>query len=31
VVADLGPDRVRALLPVLREMRLRFERDDPAA
>ncbi len=31
VVADLGPDRVREMLPVLREMRLRFERDDPAA
>jgi DNA-binding MarR family transcriptional regulator len=30
VVAALGPDRVRAVLPVLREMRLRFERDDPA-
>ncbi len=29
VVAALGPDRVRAVLPVLREMRLRFERDDP--
>ena len=31
VVAALGPDRVRAVLPVLREMRLRFERVDPAA
>lgn len=30
VVAALGPDRVRAVLPVLREMRLQFERDDPA-
>ncbi|MBI1217067.1 MAG: MarR family transcriptional regulator [Rhodobacteraceae bacterium] len=29
VVAALGPERVRAVLPVLREMRLRFERDEP--
>ncbi|WP_127901210.1 MarR family winged helix-turn-helix transcriptional regulator [Solirhodobacter olei] len=29
VVRDLGPERVRAVLPVLREMRLRFERGTP--
>jgi DNA-binding MarR family transcriptional regulator len=29
VVKALGPERVRAVLPVLREMRLRLERDTP--
>ncbi len=29
VAAELGPDRLRAVLPVLRELRLRFERADP--
>lgn len=29
VVRALGPERVRAVLPVLREMRLRLERDTP--
>jgi len=28
VVAALGADRVRAVLPVLREMRLRLEHED---
>ena len=28
VVADLGAERVRAVLPVLRELRLRLENDD---
>ena len=28
VVKALGQERVRAVLPVLREMRLRLERDD---
>lgn len=31
VVAALGAERVRAVLPVLREMRLRLERDPPAS